>query len=85
VKESRRDSPGLWCSIRSLPDNRTIVYNGDWANYLQDTETGETKGFSVSEKTDVRRYPIALTPDGATLISGEQDAKLKVWDLTFPR
>ena len=25
VKESRRDSPGLWCSIRFLPDNRTIV------------------------------------------------------------
>ena len=78
-----RANPGLWCSIRPLPDNRTVVYNGDWAFFLQDTVSGDTKSFG--ERKDVRHYPVAVTPDGGTLLTGEEDAKITVWDLKSSR
>jgi WD40 repeat protein len=43
--------------------------------------TGEKKTFAVDPTTTIRRLPVAVTPDGSTLLSGEDDGKIRVWDL----
>jgi WD40 repeat protein len=78
VNECRGDL-GVWCSIFFLPGDRFVVYNGDWALFLQDTVTGAKKNFA--ERKDVRHCPVAVTPDGGMLVFGEDDAMISVWDL----
>jgi len=74
--------PGMWSAMRFLPDSRTLVYNSSSALVLLDTETGKEEEFGESR---VRQYPVAVTPDGLTLVSGSEDAKIRVWDLKLAR
>jgi WD40 repeat protein len=76
-------NPGLWSALRFLPDNRTLVYNGDWGLALQDSESGETK--SIVETPGIRQYPVSVTPDGSMFLSTQEDGKIRVWDLKHVR
>jgi hypothetical protein len=78
-----RGNEGIWFSVCFLPDNRTLVYNGNSFLVLQDTVTGEMKTFADSPET--RHYPVAVTPDGSTLLSGHETGKIRVWDLKLAR
>jgi WD40 repeat protein len=74
---------GLFPSMWFLPDNRTVVYITSWELVLQDIATGKKKTFGASK---FWHYPVAVTPDGSTLLSSEEkSATIRVWDLKSAR
>jgi WD40 repeat protein len=82
--------PGLWSNIRFLPDNMTVIFGGgprmgDKRDriYLMSAETGKVTLSLTGHTNNVTS--VAVTPDGATLVSASEDKTIKVWDLTGTR
>jgi WD40 repeat protein len=77
VLKEFRGSPGVFSSVRLLPDGHTILYNGDWDYVVQDTNTGKKREFGAIK--DVRHYPVAVTNDGTKFVTSDETGRITVW------
>ncbi|HEY7312524.1 MAG TPA: sigma-70 family RNA polymerase sigma factor [Gemmataceae bacterium] len=61
------------------PDGKLLASAGDKRIVFTDVKTGEEIG-RMEAKMDLA-MSLAFTPDGKTLLSGNQDGKVRVWDV----
>jgi len=77
--------PGTWTNLAFLPDNKTIAVGGGGVGedhhkiFLLNVTTGLPTHCLVGHTDEVTS--VAVTANGATLISASRDQTIKVWEL----
>jgi WD40 repeat protein len=70
----------MFYSLAFKSDNRTLIYNHHHDINMLDVESGATAQETNAHGTDFIQC-LTITPDGSTLISGDNKGTIKVWDL----
>ena len=78
---SAADSDDGWIrKIAYLPDGRVVTGSKSGAVRVWNLQTGEREGTSIREHED-EVWDLAVTRDGARIISGDINGQVKVWDV----
>ena len=76
---SRDDDYGRIITVAYLPDGRAVTGSASGAVRICNLQTGEQEGMSMDHEGGV--IDLAVTRDGAKIISSDIDGEIKVWDV----